>query len=428
MPATSATRTAPLRVGVVVPRAGILPRRLLLAATALSAAVAMAGCQNVAVTGAAAQTVPATTAAPIATSPPTTPPAPVYPKPAVVAAGLTHGLARWNRPLAVHVHHGQLLSVRAVDTTTGALLAGSLIATAWVAASTEVPNRTYRLATVARGLDGTTVRRTLSVRTTASATVVDTSVAPYGGTTVGVGATIVVTFSQPVTDRAAATAALTVSTSVPVTGAWRWFSPTEVHWRPQAFWPAHTKVSVHDDLLGVQVAPGVWGLRNRDVQFTVGDAHVTTVDVATQTMTVTSNGAMIARYPVSTGRAKYPTKGGVHVVLSKVPSIVMDSRTVGIPKSSPDFYYETVLWDVRISDGGAFVHYAPWSVASQGRQPVSHGCVNVNLSPAISFYDLSVPGDVVNVVNATAEPNRNDPGMADWNYTWQEWGTTAQTS
>ena len=199
------------------------------------------------------------------------------------------------------------------------------------------------------------------------------------------------------------------------------FSATEVHWRPKAYWPAHTEVTVHDNLLGVQVSPGVWGLRNRDVHFTIGDSHVSTVDVAKQSMTVTSNGAVVGTYPVSTGRAAYPTKGGVHVVLSKVPSIVMDSRTVGIPKSSPDFYLETVLWDVRISDGGAFVHYAPWSVGAQGHRPVSHGCVNVNLATAKTFYALSVPGDIVNVINDPVPPNRDDPGMADWNYSWDRY-------
>ena len=151
------------------------------------------------------------------------------------------------------------------------------------------------------------------------------------------------------------------------------------------------------------------------MQFAIGDAHVTTVDVAAQTMTVRNNGAVVGTYPVSTGRAAYPTKGGVHVVLNKVPSIIMDSRTVGIPKSSPDFYYESVLWDVRISDGGAFVHYAPWSLRAQGHQPVSHGCVNANLSTAIAFFNLSVPGDVVDIINDTTPPNRSDPGMADWN-------------
>ncbi len=411
-----------------VRRVILVAGRLRVLGVACAAVIALAGCQHVAVTSGAAETPPAATAAGVlvVADEPTTPAAHVYPKVAVVAAGLSHGLARWDRPLTVQVHHGRLLALRAVDTTTGAELAGSISATGWVARSTEVPNRTYRLTASARGLDGSTVRQNLSVRTSAPTTVVDTSVTPFGDATVGVGSPIVVTFSQPVTDRAAATAALTVSTSAPVKGAWRWFSPTEAHWRPQAFWQAHTHVTVHDDLLGVQVAPGVWGLRNRDVHFTIGDAHVTTVDVATQTMTVARNGAVVARYPVSTGRAAYPTKGGVHVVLSKVPSIVMDSRTVGIPKSSPDFYYETVLWDVRISNAGAFLHYAPWSVAAQGHRPVSHGCVNLNLSPAISFYRQSLPGDIVNVINAAVAPDRNDPGMADWNYTWTQWRTGSQ--
>lgn len=390
--------------------------QLLLAGMALGGLLASAGCQNVAMSKANAGAPPTTTAAaPSSAAPTVPPPPPVPPKPVVALAGLAHGRQLWDRPLTVHVHHGRLLSLQAVDLSTGETVPGSTFATGWVADGTEVPDRDYRLVATVRGQDGGKVRRTLAVRTSAPDATVDTSVAPYGDATVGVGEPIIVLFSHRVTDRAAATAALTVSTSVPVTGAWRWFSATEVHWRPKEYWPAHTKVTLHDDLLGVQVAPGVWGLRSRDLHFSIGDAHVTTVDIATQTMTVRSNGTVLATYPVSTGRAAYPTKGGVHIVLNKAPSVVMDSRTVGIPKTSPDFYYEKVLWDVRISDGGAFVHYAPWSVRSQGRRPVSHGCVNVNLAPAIAFYQLSVPGDVVDVVNATAPPNRNDPGMADWN-------------
>ena len=70
--------------------------------------------------------------------------------------------------------------------------------------------------------------------------------------------------------------------------------------------------------------------------------------------------------PISAGRPKYPTMNGIHFVWGKTKNLIMDSATVGIPRNSPDGYYEKVYWDVRISYGGAFVHAAPWSVASQG--------------------------------------------------------------
>ena len=70
---------------------------------------------------------------------------------------------------------------------------------------------------------------------------------------------------------------------------------------------------------------------------------MSTVDVNAHTMTVTDNGKVVKTIPVSTGRDKYPTKGGIHVVSEKTPKTIMDSATVGIPRNSPDGYYETVL-------------------------------------------------------------------------------------
>jgi hypothetical protein len=110
--------------------------------------------------------------------------------------------------------------------------------------------------------------------------------------------------------------------------------------------------------------------------------------------------------------------------------VTMDSATVGIPRNSPDGYYEKVYWDVRISYGGAFVHAAPWSVAEQGISNVSHGCVNISTENAIWFYNFSQRGDIVDVYNSAAAPDVADPGMADWNMTWKQWvaGDAAPTA
>ena len=122
---------------------------------------------------------------------------------------------------------------------------------------------------------------------------------------------------------------------------------------------------------------------------------------------------------MSTGRDKYPTKSGVHVVSDKAPKIIMDSATVGIPRNSADGYYETVFWDVRISNSGEFVHAAPWSVGDQGHVNVSHGCVNVSTADAEWFYNYSQVGDVVTVVGTsesssppTATATGRSPGPA----------------
>ena len=171
---------------------------------------------------------------------------------------------------------------------------------------------------------------------------------------------------------------------------------------------------------GYNAGNGMWGAKDVTVNYTIGDAHVSTVDANSHTMTVTDNGAVVKTIAVSTGRDKYPTKSGVHVVSDKAPKVIMDSATVGIPRNSPDGYYETVFWDVRISNSGEFVHAAPWSVSDQGHVNVSHGCVNVSTADAEWFYNYSQVGDVVTVVG-TSESLEPTNGYGDWQVPWATW-------
>jgi lipoprotein-anchoring transpeptidase ErfK/SrfK len=148
---------------------------------------------------------------------------------------------------------------------------------------------------------------------------------------------------------------------------------------------------------------------------------ISTVDVTAHVMSIRRNGTLLRVAKVSTGRDKYPTKGGVHIVLEKANPQIMDSETVGIPRDSPDGYYEKVPDSVRISNGGAFVHAASWSVQSQGVANVSHGCVNMSPADAHWFYGLAKRGDIVNVIHASVQPVLWDAGMADWNITFSDW-------
>ena len=74
---------------------------------------------------------------------------------------------------------------------------------------------------------------------------------------------------------------------------------------------------------------------------------------------------------------------------------------------------------VRISKSGEFVHAAPWSVAQQDRENVSHGCINVSTENAALFFDFSQPGDIVEIRNSDGGPLRSD--VCDWTLSWQEW-------
>jgi lipoprotein-anchoring transpeptidase ErfK/SrfK len=125
--------------------------------------------------------------------------------------------------------------------------------------------------------------------------------------------------------------------------------------------------------------------------------------------------------PISAGRDQYPTMTGTHIALYRQSDVLMDSSTVGIPRNSPDGYYEHVYFDVAITDGGEFVHAAPWSTGSQGRSNVSHGCVNLSNADAEWFFNFSHMGDVINVVNGPRGPELGDHGVMDWNTSWDKW-------
>jgi lipoprotein-anchoring transpeptidase ErfK/SrfK len=291
----------------------------------------------------------------------------------------------------------------------------------WRSTGALAPGTRYRVSVTAADADGATTKRVSSFTTLTPSTVLKTSIMPLNGQTVGVGMPIAVWFNHAVTDRAAVERKLKVETSGGVEGAWRWFNDREIHYRPEKFWPAGERVTLQVGLAGVKAGPGTWGVANRTVQFTIGDRRVSTVDARTHKMKVTVNDRVVKVVPVSTGRDKYPTTNGVHFVISKEADKLMDSSTVGIPRDSPDGYYQHVAWSVRISNSGEFVHAAPWSVGSQGRANVSHGCVNMSTEAAQWFFKLVRPGDVVTVVGSPKKPNSWTLGVADWNISWSRW-------
>jgi lipoprotein-anchoring transpeptidase ErfK/SrfK len=246
---------------------------------------------------------------------------------------------------------------------------------------------------------------------------------PVDGDVVGVGTPIVLTFSGPVTNRAAVQRRLSVTANPQLYGAWSWLSDRVVRWRPKDFYPSGTKVHVEANLAGVDPGGGQLGVKDREMDFTIGAAQISQVDIAAHTMKVYKDGQLIRSMAISGGRGgklTLLTMDGPHNVLGKTQSVVMDSATVGIPKGNPDYYYETVLWDVQITSGGQYVHAAPWSVSEQGYENVSHGCVNASPADAEWFYNFSQEGDIVNVFNSGRPPDTSQLGN-DWSIPWTTW-------
>ena len=204
-------------------------------------------------------------------------------------------------------------------------------------------------------------------------------------------------------------------------GGWHWFSANELHFRPRAYWPAGEQVTVASDLDGWNAGDGRWGVGVQLVRFTIGAARVSVANLATHRMVVQKNGRVVASYPMSGGRPKYPTMNGTHIVMDRQSVVHMVSSTNGIPVNSPDGYDELVYSDVHISDSGEYVHSAPWSVDSQGVTNVSHGCINLSPADALAFFDFSRVGDVILVVGGPRPPEVGDHGVMDWDTDWSQW-------
>jgi lipoprotein-anchoring transpeptidase ErfK/SrfK len=349
------------------------------------------------------------------------PASPVQPVTAVVV-GARKGSVAWQRPLVLKITHGSIdeLTVRGPR----GVVPGVLAEQTWTSNAGTIPGGRYVFTAKVLGEDGRVSAITRSVRATDAKQTLRATFSPTGGT-YGVGQPLIARFNHKVRGveaRRAVLRGLKVTTSPAVTGAWRWYNSFEAHYRPQAYWKPGTKITVTGSLVGVKL-PGTstWGGVSKPGGFSIGRSMISTVDLKTHLMTVKRDGKVVRVMRISGGKPAYPTKGGVHIVLTRERKHLFNSATVGIPVDSREGYYLTLPYAVRITNSGTFVHAQPATVRHQGRRNVSHGCINASTADARWFYESSLLGDVVNVVNAVVPPKRMDAGAADWNYRWADW-------
>ncbi len=317
---------------------------------------------------------------------------------------------------------GRLNSV-VVAGPSGAALAGSMDPSglSWRSSAKLALQTSYTMTVDATNSKGKPTQQVSHFQSVVPTATLSLSLFPSTGLTVGIGQPIKLTFNHTVTNKDALLAQLQVTMSTPVPGGWHWFNDRELHFRPEQYWPAGEQVSVTAKLANFDAGKGIWATADSTTKFTVGDAHVSTANVATHEMTVTSNGAVVATYPISAGRSKYPTMNGTHINLGKQYDVHMVSSTVGIPVNSPDGYDEHVYWDVLITDSGEYVHAAPWSTGAQGNSNVSHGCINLSPANATSFFNFSRVGDIINVTGSPRAASTGDHGTMDWTLPWAQW-------
>lgn len=397
-------------------------RRTAYTATAMGLAAALlGGCSAISSPAEAAGAVPSSSGASSSSSSSSTPTTPVATVTITPADGAT--AVRPTTPVKVTADGGTLGDVTVSDGE-GGELEGKLSddGSAWTSTKPLTLKTTYTVTATATNSAGAVTDVVSTLDTVKPQDDADFYLLPSGNTPVGVGMPVVVQFAGLVSEenRDDVERRVSVTTSPRVNGAWGWLDARQLIWRPVGYWKPGTKVRVKADLTGVETRPGIWGMRAASTSFTVGSSMINTVDVKKLTMTVRENGTVIKTIPVTTGKKGYETRNGTKVIISRESSRQMDAETTGLAKTDPEYYNIKVKYAMRLTWSGEFVHAAPWSVGSQGRASVSHGCTGMSTANAKWLYDRSKMGDVV-TYTGSRRGLEDDNGYTMWNMSLKQW-------
>jgi lipoprotein-anchoring transpeptidase ErfK/SrfK len=221
----------------------------------------------------------------------------------------------------------------------------------------------------------------LAAVTPSASSVAVAGIDPSPGETVGVAMPITVRFVKPVVHRDAAEQSIQIISPTNKSGRFQWLNDNAVQWVPDNYWPAHSQIH-----LLVNGFP---------TDFNTGAATMAVASISEHTFTVSIDEQVARVMPASMGKPKRPTPVGNFTAMSKERTVTFDSRTIGIPLSSPEGYLIKGEYAVRVTSGGVYVHSAPWSVDSQGNANVSHGCINLSPSNAAWYFDTVHIGDPI---------------------------------
>ncbi|CAL9473070.1 L,D-transpeptidase [Streptomyces sp. enrichment culture] len=330
----------------------------------------------------------------------------------------------------VKVSDGRLTGVTMTEAESGEAVPGALSAdgTTWKPKEQLERGTAYRISATAKNDKGRTAKADAKFTTVSEENSFIGTYRPDGGTTVGVGMPVSFTFDKEISDKKAVQSHITVTSDSGQKVVGHWFGSQRLDFRPQEYWKAGSKVTMKIDLDGVEGANGVYGVQKKTVTFTIGRSQVSTVDAATQTMTVVRDGTTVRTIPISAGSAQTPTYNGQMVISGKWEQMRMDGSTVGF---AGQYDIPDVPHAMQLTQSGTFVHGNYWYDKGNppfGRQGTSHGCVGLQDTQGAQgdttgkwFYDNSLVGDVVVVKNSPDKSVAPDNGLNGWNMAWSDW-------
>lgn len=230
---------------------------------------------------------------------------------------------------------------------------------------------------------------TLTLQTPERLMVDDLDTGADGGR-VSVKAKPTIIFAQPIRDRRAAVAAISVDPPMP--GTWEWLDDQHVQFSP-------TRTLPYDAEITFKIKPGPDGPRsvagayfeNQPVlSFTTETDKVIDVDVTRQIMTLYQQGRQVRTFMVGTGVPGADTPIGEFTVEYKMPK----ARFQGVNVNGSRYDIPDVKWVLAFM-GDYTIHGAYWR--STFGVPGSNGCVGLTDDDAKIVYDWAPEGTRINI-------------------------------
>lgn len=290
--------------------------------------------------------------------------------------------------------------------------------TSWKAGDRLEPSGTYTLTVTGKNTAGdpSTAKTRFTTQKLALSDQVFPELYPLPGSKVGVGMPAIVRFDTPVADRKSFEKNLHITTVPKQTGSWRWYGNQEVHWRPKSYWKSGTRVTVEADVNGVPAGDGRYGQKSSKTNFTVGREFVMKVNLKSYSLTAYKDGKKVRSFPITGGKAGWQTRSGTKLIMAKEYNKVMTNEMIGAKEE----YTLKAAYALRITNSGEFLHSAPWSVGSQGRANVSHGCTGMSVANSRWLAEQTLIGDPV-VTTGSSRGIEPGNGYTDWNVSYKEY-------
>lgn len=341
-------------------------------------------------------------------------------------------------PVVVSIANGTLSAVKLVNPD-GKSVDGAMSGDkkSWRTIENLGYGKAYKLTAAGANADGRAVTKSSTVETVEPDTFTMPQITDaYGtsigkGKTYGVGMLVRVHFDEGV-NKKQAEQSLSVTTTPKVAGGWYWRDNQNAWWRPQAYYPEGTKVSVKADVYGKKLGDGLYGQDDKSASFTIGQKRVSIASGKKHHVEVKVywDGKLKRTMPTSMGKGGYEpgndsinywTMKGTYTVINHENPAIMSSSSFGVAKGSSNFYEDVkVPYSTKVSTDGIYLHEKNDTAWAQGDVNVSHGCLNLVHKHAKWFFEHSRVGDIVQMVKTGGPTISFDQG-GQWSVPWSEW-------